>query len=246
MTIDLAAKYIGGAKNVSGEKLGELVRGRDGKTYMLDKTGHAWQVVAQDSATTEGQMRGGAPSLIEEKQIESFFERIVWATIEDPSTAQIKGKDKDTGRPCVRALTQDEWDTTLPPGLTIRHPYAYAHQAPPDRVGLRDYCARKEILISLSKPKNGSPTVRDLINLIHCMTLHYVGGHAVYLQTDDCQPKVWASHQHHMLEFDGIKKKENDGKVWNVRCSSYRPEGRESIRKQMLRIVGKLKEEGDE
>jgi hypothetical protein len=227
MPIDLAASYIGRKNVVSHEHLGDLMRGGDGKTYMVDKTGHAWQL----SSMT--QQRGGADEAVPEQEwvvngqgkmtpvdgtkMVKFLARIRWATIEDPSTAQILDDKHSSG---VRALTPDELKRQLPRGLIIKHPYAYA--MPVDRVGQRDYCARKEPLISLIDGKSGSPTLRDFLDLVHCMTLHYKGGHGVYLKTSQCQPKVWAAHLHKMLAFAGVEVETDKAgnAVWKIKCKS--------------------------
>ena len=141
---------------------------------------------------------------------------IVWATIEDPSTALLIVKDEQTGNETARPLSREEWNRPLSwlKHATIKHPFAYA--LPDDRKGQRDYCARVEKLVPLDS--RSTPSLRDLLDLIYNMTLHYKGGDGVRLTTKECAPKVWAAHLHYMLSFAGLR--EEGGNTFVVRCKS--------------------------
>lgn len=171
----------------------------------------------------------GVPSM---QDVYETLNELKWITIEDPSTAGIPMSNSNhqtvsifdnksfigpggVAGPPISKVTID-----YPPGvkhIEVKHPFAYA--MPKDRRGLRDYCARRERLVSLEG--DGPPTVGDLIDLIFNMTLHYKGDHGVFVKTSNCQPQLWAAHFHHMLSFDGCDiKQSGDTVVFTVRCKS--------------------------
>lgn len=220
MTIDLLGKYIEtipGGVSVKSE-LGTVFRGSDDYTYMRDNTGHAWRLSHMQSGDVSrpsggASMVGGAEAMDDPVE---FLERIRWATIEDPSTAQIVD-DNDNASGVAKPIGESDLKKTLPFNITVVHPFGYAYN--PDREGFQDYCVRKEELISLSG--NGPPTLQDFLDLVHCMTLHYKGSHGVYLKTDVCQPKVWPAHLGKLIAFSGVSEQLQGGsRTWTIECKS--------------------------
>ena len=185
-----------------------MMRCDDGKAYMVDKTGHAWRL-----GSMRPQQSGGA---LGSAAIKNILSKIRWVTIEDPSTAQITVENDAEHPSGVRCLSDQDWNQKFPMGITVKHTFAYAIPGWGE-YGIQDYCARKEKLVSLSEGEQAEPTLRDFIDLVHCMTLHYTGDHGVYLTTAGCQPKLWPAHLHKMLAFSGIDIENNE---WVVKCKS--------------------------
>lgn len=200
-------KYVGAMPTKAAQLIGQMVKGEDGLAYLVDRKGSAWQLVNASEPVSGGALGGGRT---EETNWEKLLENLIWVTIEDPNTAKVKLDDGSNKSDYLKSV---EWDLPVPI-KKVRHQFGYALSELNPRY--KDYCARCEDLEDLSGKKFVS--VRDLINLIHCMTLFYKGQHEVYLQTAmECPDKVRPAHIHGMLAFKGI---EMEGDTAKVVCSS--------------------------